>query len=179
MPDLDVVLEFSPKRSFACALWFPGWFGHGKTPDAAIERLLDYRERYAPIAARAGRRLPSASSVRIVERLDGDSTTEFGAPGQVAAAEWDVTAARMRGLRALHEACRDEFVAVSDHAPEGLRKGPRGGGRDTSKVIDHVAQSEKAYASRLRREVWPEAYYLRRSGYHYTDHIWEIQDRTP
>jgi hypothetical protein len=47
---LDVVLEVSATRSFACALWFPGWFGHGKTSGAAIERLLAYRSRYAPIA---------------------------------------------------------------------------------------------------------------------------------
>lgn len=50
MPSLDVVLEVSATRSFACALWFAGWFGHGKTLDAAIDRLLEYRTRYAPIA---------------------------------------------------------------------------------------------------------------------------------
>lgn len=179
VPDLEIVLEVAPKRAFACALWFPGWFGHGGTPDAAIERLLSYRERYLPIADRVTRRLPPASSLTVVEELVGDSTTEYGAPGQVAGLEWHVSELRLRGLRALQAACRDHLVEIAGAAPEALRKGSRGGGRDTSKILDHVAEAEKAYASKLRREVWPEAYYLRRSGYHCTDHAWEIQDRTP
>lgn len=179
MTALEVVLEVAPKRSFACALAFPGWFGHGRTPEAAIERLLDYRDRYAPIAQRARRRLPVEPSIVITERLVGDSTTDFGAPSQVAAREWDVPDAEVRRLRALHAACHDAFAEAAAAAPEELRKGPRGGGRDTSKVVDHVANAEKAYASKLRRDAWPEAYYLRRSGYHYTDHIWEIEDRSP
>lgn len=179
MADLEIVLEVAPKRSFACALWFPGWFGHGKTADLAIENLLAYRSRYAPIAKRAKRALPGDSSLVVIEHLPGNSTTEYGAPDAVAAAEWEVTAPELRKLHALHTACLEAFDATCEAAPEELLKGPRGGGRTTSKIIEHVAFAEKAYASKLRRELWPEAYYLRRSGYHYTDHLWFIQDRTP
>ena len=178
MTELAVVVEVAPKRSFACALWFPGWFGYGKTSELAIERLLEYRERYALIAKRARRALPLASSLVVVEHLTGDSTTEFGAPGQIADAERSVSEADLRKLRALQTACREAFREASEIAPEELRKGPRGGGRNTSKVADHVTEAEKAYASKLRRGAWPEAYYLRRSGYHYADHAWEIQDRS-
>ena len=178
MAALEVVLEVGTKRSFACSLWFPGWFGHGKTPDAALERLLAYRERYAPIASAAKVKLPSGRDLVVVETLAGDTTTDFGAPSRIAAAEASVPEARLRTLRRLHAACIESFDATAAAAPEELRKGPRGGGRDTSKVIAHVAEAEKAYASKFRRGQWPEAYYLRRSGYHFTDHAWEIEDRS-
>lgn len=179
MAELEVVLESAPKRSFACALWFPGWFGHGTSADAAIERLLAYRERYAAIAAGAGVKIPARLEVVVVEEIVGDATTEFGAPGKVASAERDATQARLVRLRELHAACRSAFEAAAASAPEALRKGPRGGGRDTSKVMEHVLGAERAYASKLTRAAWPEAYYLRRSAYHYADHLWEIEDRTP
>jgi len=31
-------------------------------------------------------------------------------------------------------------------APEELRKGPRGGGRNTSKIVDHTLMADHAYA---------------------------------
>ena len=40
----------------------------------------------------------------------------------------------------------DETVAA---APEELRKGPRGGGRDTSKMIGHVVEADEAYAREI------------------------------
>lgn len=178
MPFLDVVLEVTSTRSFACALWFPGWFGYGKTPELAVERLLDYRPRYVPIAKMARRTLPSVSSLRVVEERVGNGTTQFGAPGQISDAELAVTERELVRLRALHAACREVFATVAASAPMTLRKGPRGGGRDTAKVIEHVEDTEKMYATRLRKGTWPEAYYLRRSGYHYTDHAWEVEDRS-
>lgn len=178
MPSLDVVVEISSTRSFACALWFPGWFGHGRTADAAIERLLAYRSRYAPIAKAVKRALPPDSGLVVVEEIEGNGTTQFGAPGQIADAERAVSAAELKKLRALHAACEDYYGEVLSAAPATLRKGPRGGGRDTAKVDEHVLEVERMYATRLRKGTWPEAYYLRRSGYHFTDHAWEIQDRS-
>ena len=175
---LEIVLEVSSTRTFACALWFPGWFGHGKNPDAAIERLLAFRPRYAPLAKSVRAALPADSSLVIVDEQVGNGTTQFGAPGQISDLERNVDAARLRRLRALHGACHDLFDSVVATAPAELRKGPRGGGRDTAKVVEHVLDVEKAYATRLRKDTWPEAYYLRRSGYHFTDHAWEIQDRS-
>ncbi|MFM7147848.1 MAG: hypothetical protein ACKOW5_16145, partial [Actinomycetales bacterium] len=136
------------------------------------------RERYTAITLQCGFQPPNAPTIVITEQLTGDSTTEFGAPGQVATAEWHVSEPVLDRLRTLHALCRDAFLALCSQAPEQLRKGPRGGGRDTSTVVEHVAQAEKAYASKLRRDLWPEAYYLRRSAYHFTDHLWEIQDRS-
>jgi len=178
MADLEVLLEVSETRSFACALWLPGWFGHGKTPEAAVERLLNYRSRYAVIAKKAKVALPSDSSLVIVEEQVGNGTTQFGAPGQISELERQAPEVTLRRMRALHKACREFFDEVAASAPAELRKGPRGGGRDTAKVVEHVLEVERMYATRLRKETWPEAYYLRRSGYHFTDHAWEIQDRS-
>ena len=177
MHELEVLLEVSATRSFACALWFPGWFSQGKTPDDAIEGLLSLRSRYAPIAKRAKRALPASSTLVVVEQQQGNGTTQFGAPGQISDRERDVDPMALRRLQALHRASRDAFNDVVASAPEELRKGPRGGGRDTAKVVEHVREVERAYASRAERGTWPEAYYLRRSGYHYTGHAWEIEDR--
>ena len=58
-----------------------------------------------------------------------------------------MTAAGGTRLAALVEAAWKTFEAVARTAPEELRKGPRGGGRDTSKIVDHVIGSEQAYAS--------------------------------
>jgi hypothetical protein len=40
----------------------------------------------------------------------------------------------------------DRVVAT---APQSLRKGPRGGGRDRDAIVDHVLAAEVAYARRL------------------------------
>ena len=41
-----IYLELGTKRSFAVALDWPGWARAGKTPDAAIETLLEAGARY-------------------------------------------------------------------------------------------------------------------------------------
>jgi hypothetical protein len=41
------------------------------------------------------------------------------------------------------------FDRVASTAPEELRKGPRGGGRDTSKVVAHVMDADLAYAGQI------------------------------
>ena len=43
----------------------------------------------------------------------------------------------------------DDVVAA---APAELRKGPRGGGRDRDKVVEHVIEAEHAYAREMGLE---------------------------
>jgi len=45
MDGLLVMMEVASKRSFACELRYPDWFGHDKSPDGVIDRLLAYRDR--------------------------------------------------------------------------------------------------------------------------------------
>jgi hypothetical protein len=151
---LRVVLEVAPKRSFASALDWPGWSRGGRTPDEALDALLAYAPRYAAVARRAKVSFRPPATLRgvdIVERLSGDAGTEFGVPSAVAKAEKEPMVPRdlKRGLALLQASW-----AVFDRVAAGavgveLAKGPRGGGRDLPKIIDHVRDAEVAYLGQL------------------------------
>ena len=151
---LRVVIETGTKRSFASALDWPGWSRAGRTPEAAVEALLEYAPRYARVGKRAGERLDAPGSVdevEIVERLRGGGTTDFGVPGVPAAAEAaPLGVADLGRLAALLRAAWDEVDAIADRAGGvELRKGPRGGGRDLDKILGHVREAEAAYLGQL------------------------------
>lgn len=149
---LRVSVEVHPKRSFAWALDWPGWCRAGKTEEAAIEALAEYVERCRPVAERAGLRLGAraADEIEVVERLPGDASTVFGAPGAIGERDHDALTARQARRHAdLVEASWAVLSDVAAAAPAELRKGPRGGGRDRDKVVAHVAAAEFGYARTL------------------------------
>src|SRR5512143_3095107 len=87
---LDAYVEAGQKRVFAGAIDWPGWCRSARNEEAALLALLAYAPRYA--RALRGSRLefgsPSAvASFNIVERLQGNMTTDFGAPGLPPAAD--------------------------------------------------------------------------------------------
>src|SRR5579871_6911528 len=133
-----VILERGTKRVFASALDWPGWCRSGKDEAGALDALADYADRYRPVARRAGARFPAAAGTRaftIIEQLRGSATTDFGAPGAIAAVEWDApTPAQARRLAALLEAAWATLDEIAAAAPATLRKGPRGGGRDRDAI---------------------------------------------
>jgi hypothetical protein len=146
-----VYLEVGEKRTFASAADWPGWCRAGKTEQAALEALAAYAPRYAAVAKLAG--VPfsgGATSFKVVERLKGNATTDFGAPGIPAKAEskslTDEEAKRMSALVAACWAYLDKVVAK---APASLRKGPRGGGRDRDAMFIHVLGAEVDYAKKI------------------------------
>jgi hypothetical protein len=155
---LLVVIEATPKKAFASALEWPGWSRGAKTPDAAIEALLAYADRYRPVATLAGRPLPAGPfAVTVVATDDGDASTEFGVPGTVAAWERRPLDAVEANRRAdLVKAAWTCFDATAAAAPEALRKGPRGGGRDRSKVVEHLVGADHGYSRQLGLRL-PEA----------------------
>ena len=53
------------------------------------------------------------------------------------------------------EAAWAELDAIAAHAPETLRKGPRGGGRDRDKMLGHVFEADHAYAREIGVKVAP------------------------
>ena len=55
-------------------------------------------------------------------------------------------------MAALVEAAWAELDRIASAAPEELRKGPRGGGRDKSKMVRHVIDAEGSYAAVLGRK---------------------------
>jgi hypothetical protein len=146
-----VVLEVAPKRTFASAIDWPGWARAARTEDEAVEALLAYAPRYAAVAKRARIAFPRRLSIEIVERLKGSGSTEFGVPGEAARAERDpLSAAELRRLVSLLKAAWAAFDAAA-RAAEGvkLRLGPRGGGRQVPKIIEHVRDADGAYLHQL------------------------------
>jgi hypothetical protein len=205
-----VFLEVGAKRTFASAAGWPGWCRAGKNEHAALEALAAYAPRYAAVAKLAQVPFPNeATNFKVVERLEGNATTDFGAPGIPAKAEADPpTAAQIKRLCDLAEACWIYLDKVVAKAPASLRKGPRGGGRDRDAMFDHVLGAEVEYAKRIgtrlkqpdgrdraavsafrkailesfsrpnREEKWPVSYAVRRTAWHALDHAWEIEDRS-
>ncbi len=152
---MDVYLETGPKKSFACALDWPGYCRSGKTDDEALEALTGYGNRYlAAVGAEAGFNPPrSAKDLVVRERLAGGSGTDFGIPSAEAKAdERPVDASELSRLRSLLTASWVAFDAIAEAAAGyELRKGPRGGGRDLAKIVDHVFEAEEAYVKQIGR----------------------------
>jgi hypothetical protein len=155
----DIYLETGKKKVFAGSLDWPGWGRFGKTEEEAIEALAEYGARYGPIAAAAGYKFPAAPRLSVAERVPGTATTEFGAPdGRPAADSAPVTAAVAGRHTKLLRAAWAAFDAYAATAPESLRKGPRGGGRDRDKMIGHVVEAEAAYARKIGVKHRPPAF---------------------
>jgi hypothetical protein len=195
-----VYLENGKTWTFACALDFPGWCRRGKGEEAALEALEDYIPRYRKVAGTTWK----PGDIQVVGRVKGDATTDFGAPHAVS--KWDreplAPADRRAQLRLLQKSW-DYFDQVVAGAPESLRKGPRGGGRDRDKIVDHVREGERGYAPKYgirvpprtpmaeHRDIivaglktdpadtkWPWPYVVRRMAWHVLDHAWEIEDKS-
>ena len=146
-----VYLEVGSKRAFASAAGWPGWTRSGKTEQAALEALAAYAPRYSLVAKLAGIPFPATrTDFDVAERLPGDATTDFGAPGAPAKDESrPMTAAAAGRMSNLVQACWTYLDMVIAKAPANLRKGPRGGGRDRDAMFDHVLGAEMEYAKRM------------------------------
>src|SRR5512134_1631011 len=80
---INVYLEVGQKRTFAGALDYPGWCRSGRDEASALQALLDYGPRYARVLRPAGLDFHSPADVSefvVVERVEGNATTDFGAP---------------------------------------------------------------------------------------------------
>jgi hypothetical protein len=148
-----VYLEVAPKPTFAGALYWRGWCRSGRTESAALDALVAYGERYAAVVPGMTSFSPpgDAAELDIVERLTGDATTEFGAPGkQPEADQRSLDQAELQRQAALLEAAWGALDAASAAAQgHELRKGPRGGGRELLPIAWHVLGAEQSYLSRL------------------------------
>jgi hypothetical protein len=206
---VKVAVESAPKKVFVSAVDWPGWSRGGKTEDLAIESFLDHADRYAAVARRAGETFADGASIEIevVDRTTGGAGTEFGVPGNVTDPDRRrTTKANGDRLARLVGESWKTLAETAAAAPESLRKGPRGGGRDTSKVVAHVEESDQGYARemgiKLKEPIeviraavldvlrepsdvspiagrrWTRRYAAHRIAWHALDHAWEIEDRT-
>jgi hypothetical protein len=148
---IPVYLEAGAKKVFACSIDFPGWCRSGKDEEAALEALADYAPRYAEVAKVAKVAFPAkAVELEVVERVKGKGATDFGIPHEVTRADSEPLTARQAARQVeLMRAAWAVLDRVAKASPAELRKGPRGGGRDRDKMLDHVLGAEAAYARKL------------------------------
>lgn len=153
MAGLPVYLEVGSKKVFACAVEWPGWARPARTEQEALEALAQYLLRYEKVVTAAGLKVPGAArrgDFAVLARLEGDATTDFGAPGAVP--EFDLeppTTAKWKRQVALLRGCWEVFDEAVAGGSTRLKKGPRGGGRDRDQVAAHVIDAEVSYARRL------------------------------
>jgi hypothetical protein len=145
-----VYIEVGKQRVFASAADWPGWARAGKDEKTALEALAAAGPRYAVVAKAARIPFSPGTAFEVVERLPGNATTDFGAPGAIAKAEYRRLTKKEAGrLSALVAATWTVLDRVVETAPASLRKGPRGGGRDRDAIFVHVLAAETMYARKL------------------------------
>jgi hypothetical protein len=152
-PKIVVQIELGKHRVFAAALEWPGWCRRGNDEASALEALLTYGPRYASAIGRKwGFDAPVATGAfRVVDRVEGNATTDFGAPGIPAPSDARPLAEEeLKRLQGLLRACWKAFDrSAKTHATSALTKGPRGGGRDVDGIVAHVLGADAAYLSGL------------------------------
>lgn len=149
-----VYLEIGKKRVFAGAIDWPGWCRSSQDEESALQALVEYGPRYARILRTTSLEFkppdePSAFS--IVERLEGNATTDFGAPAIAPAFDKQPVDERdLQRFESILKACWKTFdAAIKSAQGKELQKGPRGGGRELEGVIQHVFEADGGYLSSL------------------------------
>ncbi len=153
MTTIDTAEEVGAKRVFRRAIDWPGWARAGKSSDLALEALITHAPRYATVAAAAKLALPPAATganLRLVESVAGGSGTDFGVPSVVTSADRrPMDRLEAERIARLVEAAWIVLARIVSAAPAELPKGPRGGGRDTARIVDHIIDAEQAYAHEM------------------------------
>ena len=145
----DIYIEQGGKKAIAWSLEWPGWCRIRANEEDVIKALADYEDRYRLIAQRAGLDFEPGNLV-VIERLPGNANTAWGVPTVMAPAEFrPIDASTAQRNMAILRASWDMLDEVVTAAPQELRKGPRGGGRDRDEVRSHVIEAERAYARRI------------------------------
>ena len=151
---IDIYLEAGQKRTFAAALDWPGWCRSWRDKSSALQALVDYGPRYARVleGAQLDFNAPKdVSALVVVERQAGNATTDFGAPDRTLPGDTKpVDLAELQKWQHILNACWRAFdAAVESAAGKTLSKGPRGGGRDLAKIVEHVRDVNASYLSSL------------------------------
>jgi hypothetical protein len=151
---IDVYLEIGKKRTFAAAIDWPGWCRSGRDDTSALQALFDYGPRYGRVLhnTRLGFKTPDdISALIVIERLEGNATTDFGAPDIATSSDSrPVNSIELQRLQRILKACWRTFDAnVKIATGKALRVGPRGGGRELEGIIQHVLGSDGGYLAQL------------------------------
>jgi hypothetical protein len=146
---MRVVLEVGPKakKVVAVAPDWPGLERGAKTGNAAIERLLAYLPRYAPVAKLAGMDVEfgAVSATDVVERYPGVGSTDFWGISFAFSGidRQDMSSEELARELTLMRACWAFFDDVRSRVSAELQQGPRGGGRQRDQIVRHVVRTEQ------------------------------------
>jgi hypothetical protein len=164
--NLRVTLEIGlrGKRVVAVAPDWPGLERGATTGEAAIERLLSYVPRYAPVAKLAGMGAEFAAGTtgatsttgralefNVVEQYAGTGSTDFWGIS-FAFSGIDQEAMSGEALErelALMRSCWVFFDDVRSRVSAEMQRGPRGGGRDRDRIVRHTLFSELDFTKKV------------------------------
>ena len=153
--NLRVMVEMGPKGKKVVALapdW-PGLARGAKTEEAAVERLLAYVPRYAPVARLAGlaETFPTNPVADVIERYPGTGSTDFWGIS-FAFSSFDqqvIPAGALTRELSLLQACWAFFDDVRARVSAEMQRGPRGGGRDRDHIVRHTLAAELDWAKKV------------------------------
>lgn len=154
MDIVKVNIETGKTKVFVSAQDWPGWSRSGKDEASALEAFLGYRDRYAAVMKAGGIDFEAPTvqqQIDVEERQTGNSTTDFGAPAVIFESDKQPMGEdELVQATAFLEAGWAKFDEAAKAAQgKELQKGPRGGGRDLEKMIDHVIVADMAYFPRV------------------------------
>jgi len=151
---MNVYLEIGSKKVFAGAEDWPGLIRAGKDEESALQALVEYGPRYSKILKqeKVDFQPPQrVADLKVVERLEGNATTDFGAPAVISKA--DTKPVKEEELERYEKILKASWKALvkAIQAAEGkeLRKGPRGGGREVEGIIEHISGGNQGYLTSL------------------------------
>jgi aminoglycoside phosphotransferase (APT) family kinase protein len=149
---MRVYVEIGEKKVFAVAIDWLGLARVAKTEGEALAAVVAYVPRYMEAVGEVAAQLnapATAAGLEIVDRLPGNKTTDFGAPAAIIDSDRarlsdpELDAALLQ-LRAAWNA----FAASAARARgrELGPSGPRGGGRDLERMMEHVREADEGYS---------------------------------
>lgn len=152
---LRVTLEIGPKgkKVVAVAPDWPGLERGAKTGEAAIEKLQSYLPRYAQVAKLAGMdgAFAALTTVDIVEHYPGTGSTDFWGISFAFSSldKQDLASEELERELTLMRACWAFFDDVRGRVSAEMQKGPRGGGRDRDRIVQHTLYAELDMAAKV------------------------------
>jgi len=152
--EMRAKLEIGPKgkKVVAVAPDWPGLERGAKTGEAAIERLLSYLPRYAPVAKLAGMDAEFAAvttttttTIDVVEQYPGVGSTDFwGISFAFSGIDMqDMSSGELARELTLMQACWAFFDEKRSRVSAEMQQGPRGGGRQRDQIVRHVVRTEQ------------------------------------
>ncbi len=153
---LPIGLEIGPKRRvFAQVIEWPGWCRSGRDEAAALAAVESVMDRYrAAVGDLAGPLGSGDPAFTIMERVEGGTTTDFGALDRVLASDRRaLEPGEPERLAAFLDACWATFDRAFAAIPAGSREVKPPVGRAADTMRNHVVESGWLHLSWLVRPV--------------------------